>query len=68
MLELADFRAAIVDGKSSKSSDFLGLEVVKMIEAVDESLASAGARVEVDRVVFPDERLDEADPADAVRA
>jgi predicted dehydrogenase len=68
MLELADFRAAIVDGKLSTSSDFLGLEVVKMIEAVDESLARGGARVEVDRDVFPDDRLDEADPADAVRA
>ncbi len=68
MLELEDFRAAIVDGGRSKSSDFLGLEVVKMIEAVDESLASGGARVEVERDVVPGDRAGGTEPADAVRA
>jgi predicted dehydrogenase len=67
LLELADFRAAIVDGGRSKSSDFLGLEVVKMIEAVDESLASGGARVEVDREASPGDRPDGAKPAHSVR-
>jgi len=57
MVELADFRAAIVDGRTSKSSAFLGLEVVKMIEAVDESLATFGARVEVNGLPFSS-RLD----------
>lgn len=48
LLEVENFRAAIVEGATLKSSDFLGLEVVKMIEAVDRSLGSAGARVEVE--------------------
>ena len=47
LLELADFRDAIRDGTSPRSSDRLGLEVVEMIEAVDRSLAQDGARVVV---------------------
>jgi predicted dehydrogenase len=67
LLELADFRAAIVDGTTAKSSDFLGLEVVKMIEAVDQSLAT-GARVQVDRDALPDERARGTEPAGPIPA
>jgi predicted dehydrogenase len=68
LLELADFCAAIVDGKTPKSSEALGLEVVKMIEAVDESLASGGARIDVERDARADVRLNGARPGDRVRA
>ncbi len=44
-VELADFLAAIRSGGAPRSSDELGLEVVRMIEAVDESLSRGGARV-----------------------
>jgi predicted dehydrogenase len=43
-LELADFCAAIREGATPRSSAELGLEVVRMIEAVSESLAADGAR------------------------
>jgi predicted dehydrogenase len=43
-LELSDFCGAIVDGTPLRSSAILGLEVVKMAEAVDRSL-DEGARV-----------------------
>ncbi|HEY4349213.1 MAG TPA: Gfo/Idh/MocA family oxidoreductase [Gaiellaceae bacterium] len=46
-LELADFVAAVREGTTPRSSAELGLEVVKMIEAVDASLAQGGARVDV---------------------
>ena len=46
-LELADFCAAIRTGSTPRSSRELGLEVVKMIEAVDGSLERSGARVSV---------------------
>ncbi len=46
-LELADFVQSIRDGSSPRSSALLGLEVVRMIEAVDASLAQNGARVAV---------------------
>ncbi len=46
-VELADFCAAIRSGGTPRSSAALGLEVVRMIEAVDDSLARAGARVSV---------------------
>jgi predicted dehydrogenase len=39
-LELTDFCEAIRTGRAPRSSAFLGLEVVRMIEAVDRSLAS----------------------------
>lgn len=45
--ELDDFCAAVRDGTSPRSSATLGLEVVRMIEAVHASLASDGAPVEV---------------------
>ena len=44
-LEMADFCRAIRTSTSPRSSAELGVEVVRMIEAVDQSLASAGARV-----------------------
>jgi predicted dehydrogenase len=46
-LELADFCAAIRTGSTPRSSRELGLEVVRMIEAVDGSLERSGARVSV---------------------
>ena len=46
-LELADFTAAISSGAAPRSSAQLGLDVVRMIEAVDSSLESNGARVGV---------------------
>jgi predicted dehydrogenase len=46
-LEMADFCAAIHSGSSPRSSAELGLDVVRMIEAVDSSLAQDGARVDL---------------------
>jgi len=46
-LELGDFCRAITGGETPRSSSELGLEVVRMIEAVDASLAEDGARTEV---------------------
>jgi predicted dehydrogenase len=47
-LEVTDFCEAIRTGGTPSSSAQLGLEVVRMIEAVDASLASGGVRIEVD--------------------
>jgi predicted dehydrogenase len=46
-LELADFCAAIKAGGTPRSSAQLGFDVVRIIEAVDASLAQQGARVQV---------------------
>jgi predicted dehydrogenase len=46
-LELEDFVRAIQTGSTPQSSRELGLEVVRMIEAVDVSLEQNGARVDV---------------------
>jgi predicted dehydrogenase len=46
-LELEDFARAIQTRSTPRSSRELGLEVVRMIEAVDASLEQSGARVEV---------------------
>ncbi len=46
-LELEDFVRAILTGSTPQSSRELGLEVVRMIEAVDDSLEQNGARVDV---------------------
>ena len=46
-LELADFGAAILEGKPLVSSPEIGLDVVRTIEAVDRSLGSGGAPVSV---------------------
>jgi predicted dehydrogenase len=43
-LELTDFCSAIRSGGQPRSSAELGVEVVRIIEAVDASLAAAGAR------------------------
>jgi predicted dehydrogenase len=48
LLELADFCEAIRLGRAPRSSPEIGIEVVRMIEAVDRSLADHGARVGVD--------------------
>ncbi len=47
-VELRDFCSAIQKSTSPRSSSGLGVEVVRMMEAVDTSLSSAGARVDVD--------------------
>jgi predicted dehydrogenase len=47
LLELDDFRSSIVNGSTPRSSRELGLEVVRMIEAVDASLERDGGRVNV---------------------
>jgi predicted dehydrogenase len=49
-LELRDFCDAITNGSTPRSSALLGLEVVRMVEAVDRSLGDNGARVSVDGV------------------
>jgi predicted dehydrogenase len=46
-LELTDFCESIRTGATPRSSAALGLEVVRMIEAVDQSLATGGARAEL---------------------
>ncbi len=46
--ELEDFCSAVIDGTTPRSSAELGLEVVRTIEAVDASLASGGARIELE--------------------
>jgi predicted dehydrogenase len=42
-LEVADFCTAILDGRTPRSSPQIGLDVIRMIEAVDRSLAAGGA-------------------------
>jgi predicted dehydrogenase len=49
--ELEDFCSAIRSGTEPRSSRELGLEVVRMIEAVDASLESSGTRVELGRAL-----------------
>jgi predicted dehydrogenase len=46
-LELADFCRSIRAGAVPRSSAALGVDVVRMIEAVDASLAASGARTDV---------------------
>jgi predicted dehydrogenase len=55
--EIEDFCNAIKSGTTPRSSAELGLEVVRMIEAVDSSLQHSGVRVDLD-----------ADPAHAAAA
>ena len=45
--EMEDFCRAIRTGTEPRSSSTIGLEVVRIIEAVDDSLARGGARVEI---------------------
>jgi predicted dehydrogenase len=49
-LELEDFCSSIRNGTVPRSSANLGVEVVRMVEAVDASLADGGRRVEVDAI------------------
>jgi predicted dehydrogenase len=48
-LELADFCAAIMNGSTPRSSPEVGVDVVRMIEAVDSSLEGDGVRVQMGR-------------------
>ena len=45
--EMEDFTSAIANGTTPRSSSQLGLEVVRMIEAVESSLGTRGSRVEI---------------------
>jgi predicted dehydrogenase len=49
-LELADFCNAIRTGIPARSSAVLGIEVIRIIEAVDRSLEAGGARIELDSI------------------
>jgi predicted dehydrogenase len=49
-LELADFCSAVRTGSVPRSSRELGVEVVRMVEAVEDSLRRDGARVELAEV------------------
>ena len=51
LLEMRDFCTAITTAVAPRSSAELGLEVVRIIEAVDASLAADGSRVAVDDVL-----------------
>jgi predicted dehydrogenase len=50
-LELGDFCSAIRTGETPRSSAQIGLDVVRMIESVDESLDADGARVGISELV-----------------
>jgi protoporphyrinogen oxidase/predicted dehydrogenase len=52
-LELIDFAAAILEGKPLVSSPEVGLDVVRTIEAVDQSLANGGLPVSVTEAPGP---------------
>lgn len=49
-LEMQDFCLAVREGTVPASSALLGYEVVRMIEAVEESFAADGARVEISQL------------------
>lgn len=49
LLEMVDFCQCIRTGGAPRSSQEIGTEVVRVIEAVDMSLGRGGARVEVSR-------------------
>jgi predicted dehydrogenase len=49
LLEMQDFCKAIRSGTSPRSSASLGYEVVRIMESVDQSLESFGARVEIEQ-------------------
>ncbi len=52
-LEVADFCAAVLDGTPPRSSLAIGVDVVRSIEAVEESLATGGGAVSLDSVGQP---------------
>jgi predicted dehydrogenase len=47
MLEMADFCRSVAEGGEPRSSAGVGVDVVRVIEAVDASLALSGTRIEV---------------------
>ena len=49
-VELRDFCRSVESGDTPRSSSAVGLEVVRMIEAVDRSQELQGARVQVDEL------------------
>jgi predicted dehydrogenase len=51
-VEMQDFCDAIRTGSTPRSSAELGIEVVRMVEGVDASLAAGGARVELATAVL----------------
>jgi predicted dehydrogenase len=51
MLEMRDFAAAVRTGQTPRSSAQLGLDVVRIVEAVDRSLAVGGAPVDVHETI-----------------
>jgi predicted dehydrogenase len=55
LVEMADFCGTIRRGGEPKSSSLVGLEVVRMIDAVDRSLDQGSARVEVAGAAAPDD-------------
>jgi predicted dehydrogenase len=58
LLELRDFAAAVRTGQTPRSSAELGLDVVRIVEAIDQSLTSPGEPVDVaDSVVTLSEAL-----------
>jgi predicted dehydrogenase len=57
LLEMEDFCTAILTGTTPKASAELGAEVVQVAEAVDRSLANAGAPMPVDVHATPAEDL-----------
>jgi predicted dehydrogenase len=46
-LEMQDFCSAILEGTTPRSSPEVGIDVIRIIEAADQSLAQDGTRVEV---------------------
>ena len=54
LLELSDFCAAIRLGSTPRSSREVGLDVVRMIEAVDASLEQNGSRIAVPALTAAD--------------
>jgi len=60
LLEMADFCRAVTSGGEPRSSADVGVDVVRVIEAVDASLALSGARVEVATVPARPEPAPEA--------
>jgi predicted dehydrogenase len=64
-IEVADFCSAILDGRTPRASPQIGLDVIRMIEAVDRSLAAGGAPTELSPPVAnlevgSDDRADQA--------
>ncbi|MDQ4082629.1 MAG: Gfo/Idh/MocA family oxidoreductase [Actinomycetota bacterium] len=53
LLEMSDFASAIQTGREPRSSADLGVDVVRMVEAVDRSLARTGVAVDLDEATAP---------------